>query len=228
MKIIFLLLYSLNVLNSLYAQEKNEKPNFSSQSDSQKESLINDEKKLIQSIGDDPENKSSYIRKLMKKAEEYYFQKKINVALRLFEIVIQNDPENALAYRYAGDILLIQNKHKEAIEKFEIARELSKEPEEEWFRLGQTYIFLKDYKNALLAIQQALTLKPEFYKCHFYLGLIYFNAFRNKKKTIDEWEIYKEYLQGAEKEAVKKAIINLRRNDFVYPQKTDSLISNPK
>ena len=156
-------------------------------------------------------DRDNYIKKILSKAESYYFQKKFNVALKLFEQVIQKDPDNLLAYRYAGDISLIQNNYEEAINYFEVAREISNEPEIEWLRLCQAYILIKNYKKAFFAVNQSLKINPDLYKCHFYLGIIYLNGNNNKKKAIEEWEIYSKNIFGEEKEKIQKAIDNLRK-----------------
>ena len=180
---------------------KDETEKFNEKSESESESI----KDLLKN------DRDSYIKKILIKAEGYYFQKKFNVALKLFEQVIQKDPDNLLAYRYAGDISLIQNNYEEAINYFEIAREISNEPEIEWLRLCQAYILIKNYKKAFFAANQSLNINPDLYKCHFYLGIIYLNGNNNKKKAIEEWEIYGKNIFGEEKEKIQKAIDNLKK-----------------
>ena len=125
--------------------------------------------KLQEDLKKRPVLQKAYIKKIMRRAEEHYFQKRYNVALKLFQTVIQKDPENPLAYRYAGDIYLIQKKLKEAKEHFEVARELSPQPYEEWLRIAQVYILSEKSTLARKALQRALKLKPDMYLCHFLL-----------------------------------------------------------
>ena len=155
----------------------------------------------------------------MLRAEEHYFKKRYNVALKLFQVVIQKDPENPLAYRYAGDIFLIQKKLKEAKEHFDVARELSSEPQEEWLRIAQVHILSEESVPARKALQKALKLKPDMYLCHFYLGIIYYNLLQDKKNTIKHWEIYRDYVKGEERVKIERALEILRRKDFKFPLK---------
>ncbi len=159
-------------------------------------------------------------KQMMKKAEEHYYAKRFNIALKLFELVIQKDPENFLAYRYAGDILLLQKKLKQAKEHFDIARELSLQPAEEWFRIAQVHILTEESEAALNALKVALKLKPDMYICYFYIGLVHFKFFRNKIKTIENWQIYKKNILGKEQKKIQRALDILRQKDYVIPYKT--------
>ena len=146
------------------------------------------------------------IKRILRRAEEHYFQKRYNIALKLFLFIIQRDPENTLAYRYSGDIFLLQGKLTKAKEQFIIARELSTQPEEEWFRIAQVYILEKQGSKALHALQKALAIKPDMHLCHFYLGLLHFKFFENKQKAIEHWEIYHEHAPEEEKTKMQRAL----------------------
>ncbi len=156
------------------------------------------------------------LKELMERAEEHFFHQRYNVALRLFEVIIRRDPENARAYRFAGDVYLLQEKWKEAEEHFHIARELSEQPEEEWFRIAQVKILLGDGKEAEKALKKALALKPDMHLCHFYLGIIAYRLFRDKEKTIYHWENYIKS-NPSNKKKVERAVTILRDKDYVIP-----------
>ena len=159
----------------------------------------------------------------MHRAEAHYFKEKYNIALKLFQVVIEKDPENIAAYRYAGDIFLIQKKLQKAREHFMIALELSSEPQTEWLRLGQVYILEKNSKMALIALNKALEIQNNLYLCHFYLGIVYYNLLQDKQRTIKHWEIYKNNVDAEEREKISKALNILRQKNFSFKRKTKIL-----
>ena len=186
-----------------------------------KEQEEKEKQKLQEELKKRPILQKAYIKKIMRRAEEHFFKKRYNVALKLFQSVIQKDPENPRAYRYAGDVYLIQRKLKEAKEHFEVARELSPEPQKEWLRIAQVYILSEKSAPALAALNKALSLQPEMYLCHFYLGLVYYNLLRDKKNTIRHWEIYRDHVKGEERRKIERALEILRRKDFKFPARNN-------
>lgn len=155
---------------------------------------------------------------LLRRAEEHFFQARYNIALRLFETVIEQAPENALAYRYAGDIHLKRGETDRALEYFEIARELSGEPAEEWFRIGQALYLKKEGARALDAFARARTLQPDLHFCLFYEGLVHFRLERDKAATIASWEEFRRLAPAdAQGPAIDAALAVLRRADYEIP-----------
>ena len=177
--------------------------------------------KLQEELKKRPILQKVYIKKMLRRAEEHYFKKRYHVALKLFQLIIQKDPENPLAYRYAGDIFLIQKKLKKAKEHFDVARELSPQPHEEWLRIAQVHILSEKSKQARRALYKALELKPDMYLCHFYLGLVYYNLLRDKANTIKHWEIYREHVSGEEKKKNRARLGNTPPKRFQIPSKND-------
>lgn len=129
---------------------------------------------------------------LLKRAEDHFFHKRYNIALKLLKIILNESPENIMAYLYAGDIYLIQHNFGLAEEQFSIAKELSKNPAREYFRLGQTRFLRKNKEGALAAFQKSLKAHPEMHINHFYIGMVYYHLFRDKEKTIKAWTIFRE------------------------------------
>ena len=158
----------------------------------------------------------SYSLQLMKRAENHFFHKRYDIALRLFQDVIERDPENFLAYRSAGDILLLQNKLPEARKNFLIARDISPAPQQEYLRLGQLYILQKKSKHAIQALEKAIKLdtKNKLAVSRFYLGVVYYKFIKDRKKarqeTIENWLKYLPYAPPPEQIKLEKAIALLR------------------
>ncbi len=171
-------------------------------------------------------------RELLARAEQHFFAKRYHIALKLFERVSEREPETALAYRYAGDIYLLRRELEAAEQNFQIARELSPYPEEEFFRLGQVYYLQKNADAAAQAFEAALEARPNFHLCHFYLGLIAYGLRRDKDATIAHWEKYRELApddpQGPQ---IDQALELLRDPNFSFagekdevPEGTDSRV----
>ncbi|MCR9145310.1 MAG: tetratricopeptide repeat protein [bacterium] len=162
---------------------------------------------------EDPETRALLVR-----AEEHYYRKRHHIALKLFQLVIEREPEHALAYRYAGDIYLKRSELDLAEEHLHIARELSAHPEQEWFRLGQVAYLRADAAAARKAFERALEIKPDFVICRFYLGFVSYRLQRDKERTIEHWESYRRLApddpQGPE---IDRAIEILRNPDYEIP-----------
>ncbi|MEQ9364508.1 MAG: tetratricopeptide repeat protein [Leptospirales bacterium] len=158
-------------------------------------------------------------RALLVRAEEHYYRKRHHIALKLFQLVIEREPEHALAYRYAGDIYLKRGDLDLAEEHLQIARELSAHPEQEWFRLGQVAYLRSDADAARLAFERALEMKPDFVICRFYLGFVSYRLQRDKERTIEHWESYRR-LAPADPQgpAIDRAIEILRDPDYEIPK----------
>ncbi len=178
----------------------------------------NENTRLQENLKNRPILQKPYIKKMMKRAEDHFFKKRYNVALKIFQLIITKDPENPLAYRYAGDIYLVKKKLKEAENHFYVARELSTQPQKEWLRLGQVHILAKKGKKAIKALETALELEPDLFLCHFYLGLAYYKIFRDKKNTIKHWSIYETKITGEEKRKIQRAIAILKQKNYSIPK----------
>ena len=155
-----------------------------------------------------------YIEQALLRAEEYFFQKRYNIALKLFEKVLQLDPENLNAYRYAGDIFIQQNKLEKAKKYFETALELSAKPEKEYLRIAQIYILQEKAEKAIQALEKALEYRDDMYLCYFYLGLVHLKFRKEKEMALVYWKSYLDHLpekEGAERENMRFAIVKLEQ-----------------
>ena len=155
---------------------------------------------------------------LFKKAEGYYFKKRYFIALRLLKKVLEEEPENAKAYSYTGDIYLVTGKLKLAEEHLQIAADLAKRPARELYRLGQVRYLKKDAPGALAAYQKALKLEPTLHVCRFQMGMVYLKLVRNKAEVIKHWEEYRKLSpEDPQGPAIDRALVILKRKDYVIP-----------
>ncbi len=161
---------------------------------------------------------------LFRRAEDHFFEKRYRISLALFNKVLEKDPEYPGAYSYRGDIHLILGNLPEARENFLIAIEVSKEPSYEFFRLGQTYLLLKNGKEALASFEESLRRKPDLHLNRFYIGLVYFQLYSDRKETVRWW---KEYLKLASDDP-QSARIRLATEHLTDPSfKLPSELENP-
>ena len=155
---------------------------------------------------------------LMDRAMEHYFAKRYHVARRLFERVLEEEPENHEAYLYSGDIYLVLGEYERAEENYQIALDLSPEPARELFRLGQARYLSDRADEAADAFLWALKANPEMRLCYFYLGLIEYHLRHNREKTISYWEKYREvYPDDPQGPAIDRALELLRDPAFPMP-----------
>lgn len=158
-------------------------------------------------------------RRLLRRAEGHYFAGRTHIALKLFQRVIEAAPENALAYRYAGDIYLARGELDRAEEHFQIARELSLEPSEEWFRLGQLAYLREKPDAALEAFRRARALNPELHLTHFYEGLVQYRLRRDKRATITAWEAFRAAApDDPQGPSIDRALAILRDPGYAIPE----------
>lgn len=141
---------------------------------------------------------SNVEKELLLKAEEHFFKKRFYTARIFFEKIIARNPENAVAHSYLGDIFLYQQDWENAIRHYTIAKELlqrnTKPPLKETYRLAEAYYQKQDFARSRMYCEEVLTHYPDFYQCHFYLGLIELETFRNREKAIEHFRLYRSGL----------------------------------
>lgn len=164
---------------------------------------------------------------LLERAEAHFFAGRNNIALRLFRMIMNQAPEHPAAYRYAGDIELAHNRPAEAERYYQIARELSPRPGDEWFRIGQSRYLQKDGPGALAAFREARRVDPELHQALFYEGVVQFRIFRNKDAVIAAWRKFRELVpDDPQGPAIDAALAILQRSDYQIPV-TDRPIELP-
>ncbi|MCB1173447.1 MAG: tetratricopeptide repeat protein [Leptospiraceae bacterium] len=159
---------------------------------------------------------------LLVRAEEHYFAERYHIALKLLKRVLDAEPENIQAYLYAGDIYLMQQNYGLAEEQFQIARELSKNPYKEWFRLGQVRLLRKDADQALAAFRESYKLRPDMHSNLFYMGMVYYQLKRDKAETIKAWREFRKLSPNdPQGPAIDKALVLIEKPDFQFPARDE-------
>ncbi|MBD1139461.1 tetratricopeptide repeat protein [Pelagibacterales bacterium SAG-MED46] len=115
----------------------------------------------------------------------------LDEAEKLYQQILRTEPKQVDANHNLGLILSSKNKTKEALVLFKIATEIN--PEIEQFWVSYISIFIKENKldEAEKISRETLNLKPNFFKVHFYLGLI----LNNLKRLEEAKESYKKAIE---------------------------------
>ena len=152
------------------------------------------------------------------KATAYFFQKKFEMAELLLQEVIKNDPENADAYSYLGDIYLIKNQFDGALNLYNKSLELKPGSAENYFRIGQIYYRKKVGNVSLENYDKALQLDPGLNIVYYHKGLTSLMLLRDKDSTIQYWERYISLApEDPQYDNIKRVIALLRDPNFRIP-----------
>jgi len=155
---------------------------------------------------------------LFKQGEQYFFQKKYEIAEQTLLRVVEKTPAHPKAYSYLGDISLFTRRYNNALKYYNLAREVSSRPGYEYFRIGQIYLELKNADEALNSFLSAYSVDPSFKPSLYQAGYTYLIYKRDKYKTIEYWKKFiAEAPQDSQYEQVKKAIALLEDSSCVLP-----------
>ncbi|MDM7325140.1 MAG: tetratricopeptide repeat protein [Thermus sp.] len=107
-------------------------------------------------------------------AELYLALGRLEEALEQYARALQLDPRNGgLRVRYAS-ALLLKARAEEAAKVLEEGHRLKPLDAEGWYTLGQAYLVLNRYKEAGVALENAVALAPlRFPAAYYYLGQVY-------------------------------------------------------
>ena len=156
---------------------------------------------------------------LFTRASNSFFQKKFEMAEVLLQEVIKQEPGNALAYSYLGDIYLKKKLYDGASGLYSKAIELDPQIAENYFRLGQINYIKKEQGLALENFNKALAIDSSLKFTYYQIGLTYLMLVRDKEKTIENWETYiKLAPEDPQYSSIKRVIELLKDPKFVLPE----------
>ena len=135
-------------------------------------------------------------------------------ALQNLAAAAQLKPDFAAAYYVASQIYASDNDLKNALAAAALATQYAPQDPLAWDNGGAIAYAAKDYPNAIVALQQALTLQPNYANASYVLGLAYYDAGR----PADSLKVF-EALAALEpdQQVVKDAITNLRAGKSPAP-----------
>ncbi len=155
---------------------------------------------------------------LFKKAEKYFFQKKIEMAEIMLQEVIRKNPENDKAYSYLGDIFLQKKRYDGALNLYQKSLDLNPDNAENYFRKGQIFYYKKLGKIAIENYQKSVDLDKKMKFAYYHIGLSYLMLERDKSKTIQNWETYLTLApEDPQYESIRRVIELLKDPAFELP-----------
>ncbi len=156
--------------------------------------------------------------KLFERATKYFFQSNFDMAEALLQQVVQNDPGNARAHSYLGDIYLTRRKFDDALSHYTKSIAISPSEGDNYFRIGQIYYYRKNGPRAIEYFEKALQHQPSLVISHYHKGLTYLMIFRDKENTIRNWEAFlKAAPDDPQYDKIARAIALLKDPSFILP-----------
>jgi tetratricopeptide (TPR) repeat protein len=115
----------------------------------------------------------------------YYYHGKLDYepALREYNEAIGLQPNNADAYSGIGAVQRRQAKIQQAVISFRKVYEFDPRSFESPFELGNTYLLLREYEQAILMIDRAISLTPDVVDAYFYKAKTYLLMGGESKKA---------------------------------------------
>lgn len=155
---------------------------------------------------------------MFRRAADYFFQRKFDMAESLLERIIDRNPDHAAALSYLGDIFLIKKRYDGALDLYQKCVRLRPETGENYFRIGQIYYYKKDGVQAVDFFKKAIEVDPQLKFAYYHIGLSYLMLLRDKENTIENWEAYIRIAEDDPQYArIKRAIELLRDPNFAIP-----------
>jgi len=102
-------------------------------------------------------------------------------ALEKFLQVTKEEPQNANAYYYLGEVYSELGEYENAAGAYENALRLNPEFKDLHYKLGLAYYQMKEYQKAVGELEVAKLYKPEDAMVYYYAGLSYYNLKRYYK-----------------------------------------------
>lgn len=121
----------------------------------------------------------------------YLKKERYEDAIKCFNIVLKNNPENAVSHFFLAQAYTMLNKLKEAIKEYRIAIKLNPKDEENYNNLANLYARTGQFDKAILEFKAALELSPENATIHRNLGAVYFGM----KKWADAYKFFKKAVE---------------------------------
>jgi tetratricopeptide (TPR) repeat protein len=153
-----------------------------------------------------------------KRAVQYFYQKKFQMAELLLQEELKKNPENELAYSYLGDIFLSRKRFEASINLYEKAIDLNPKNAENYFRIGQAYYYKKLGRVAISNFKKAYRINKKIKFAQYHIGLSYLMLLRDKNNTINSWETYLSIApEDPQYEKIRRAIELLKDPNFKIP-----------
>ena len=115
-------------------------------------------------------------------------QKRIDEAIKFYEMGIKIDPNYSMIYNNLGTIYKSKENYKEAEEYYKKSIKLNNNIPEPQNNLGNLYLTLNKHKKAIDCYKKAIAINSQFFISHYNLGNVNINIgkFKDAKKHLEE------------------------------------------
>lgn len=154
------------------------------------------------------------------RGKQEYLNGQFHHAEIFLKAAIQDNPNLEEAYFYLGCIYDEQGKYRQAMDMFNIGKDLSTHPEVYWLNLGQVYRHAEEYDRAIRAFEQVISLTDQYPEAYLHAGMVYYME-QDKENTIQSWEKYLELApNNSQHQEIASALNWLKSEDFHWEQET--------
>lgn len=151
------------------------------------------------------------------KAEDFFKQGKLEMALLFYNREINERPDNGLAYFSRGKIHFYNKAYTNALQDFRRASDLLPKNKEILYARANALAMTHAIDDAIRDYDKLISLDKRFAFAYLNLGNIYLRSKKDKEKTILNWEQFLEVLpQYEQAEDIRKAIAYLRSESFSW------------
>lgn len=110
---------------------------------------------------------------------------KYQAAKSLCEKILEKDPENVIARRVMGELLIGENRLDEAVAHLRVLETVEEDASETRFRIALIQIERQNFQEAVRELSLILAKKPEHSQARYYLASVYAGSGR-KKEAVEE------------------------------------------
>lgn len=131
-------------------------------------------------------NKYLSIEETFTKAIKYHKVKKIDIAKKLYEDVLNKDPYHIHALNNLGIILFSLKKFDDAIEIFQKAISVDFNYYSSHNNLGMIYNEIQNFQKAINSFEKAIKINPNYFEAQYNIGLVFYKC-REYQKAISSY-----------------------------------------
>lgn len=154
---------------------------------------------------------------------------KVDQARQICEEILERDPQNVLARRVVGQLLIGANQLDKALEHLKALETLEKDPAETRFKVALIQIQRQEYKEAVAELNLVLAQNPNHGQARYYLATVYAASGR-LKEALEELLKVKPDNEMFAKSRMFAAFVARQNNDLSSAEKAvrEALQSDPE
>ena len=126
------------------------------------------------------------IQKLFEKANNYFYDKEYDTALKLFLEIIEKDKKNYLSLQKIAVIESDRKNNEKAIEYYEKSLEINDDDPNIWNDCGNVYFDIRDFDNSIRCYKKAIEIDEDYHWSYYNVGLSLTEQHPQDKSKRDE------------------------------------------